>query len=225
MFFGKRFSGYKGGPFSGLNILVLSIIKNHEDKNDKDESGITGYDIIQEINKQFKSMWKASPGTIYPLLGRLEKRGFVSFEEIVDENNRQKKIYTITKLGKERLKEVLKDNLEPSMNTLGDYIRTVIQTWLPGERSARVMSCFPFHCTPPRRKIDEKDYTIENKYHVETILKDLEYSKEHLIHRLNELENQITKYQEILEKIQTVRDKNAKIIPVGDGSDEEFDNF
>ena len=187
MFFGKRFSGYRGDLFSGLDILVLSIIRNRE--------GSSGYEISQEINKKFKPMWRASPGTIYPLLNRLDKKGFVEIEEFVDENNRQKKIYTITIQGIERLKEVLKDNFETSMNTLGDYIRTVVNAWLPHEKRIKgVMSCFPFHCAPIEKKIDEEDYSLKNIERIERILNDLQFSKERISMRLYEIEKEIKKY-------------------------------
>ena len=68
IFFGKRFSGYHGSSISGLEILVLSLVKNNPD--------ITGYDIIQEVNNKFKPIWKASAGTIYPLLDRLISKVF-----------------------------------------------------------------------------------------------------------------------------------------------------
>ncbi|MFW9784634.1 MAG: PadR family transcriptional regulator [Candidatus Heimdallarchaeota archaeon] len=209
MFFGKRFSGYHGGPFSGLDILVLSIIKNYE------STGISGYDIILEINQTFKPMWRASPGTIYPLLGRLEERAFVEAEEIIDENNRQKKIYKITKTGIERLEEVLKDNLESSMNTLGDYIRTVVQTWLPDEkRINRVMTCFPFHCSPHHREIDKEDYSLKNINRLERILKELKFSKRRLVHRLEEIDIEIESYQKVLDNLKNERDQKAKTIPI-----------
>jgi DNA-binding PadR family transcriptional regulator len=63
MFFGKRFASYHADSLSGIEILVLSIIKNH--------NGTTGYDIIQKIKEKFGGMWHASAGTIYPLLSRL----------------------------------------------------------------------------------------------------------------------------------------------------------
>ncbi|MFX1312263.1 MAG: PadR family transcriptional regulator [Promethearchaeota archaeon] len=217
MFFGKRFSGHRGGPFSGLNILVLSIIKNHD-------KGITGYDIIHEINEKFKTMWKASPGTIYPLLGRLEERGFVESEEIIDENNRQKKIYKITSIGEEKLEEILKDNFGPSINTLGDYIRTIIQTWLPEEQGIKtVMSCFPFHCGSHKREINEEDCSLENIHRIERILKDLKFSKKRLTHRLENIEMEIKYYQKILEKVNIERDRSAKTIPIVDGDEFEKD--
>jgi len=216
MFFGKRFSGYRGDLFSGLDILVLSIIRNRE--------GSSGYEISQEINKKFKPMWRASPGTIYPLLNRLDKKGFVEIEEFVDENNRQKKIYTITIQGIERLKEVLKDNFETSMNTLGDYIRTVVNAWLPHEKRIKgVMSCFPFHCAPIEKKIDEEDYSLKNIERIERILNDLQFSKERISMRLYEIEKEIKKYKDILEDLKKKRNANTKTIPIVD--DDEYENF
>ena len=215
MFFGKRFSGHRGDPFSGLDILVLSIIRNREK--------ITGYEIIQEINKKFKPMWRASPGTIYPLLNRLDEKGFVETEEFVDENNRQKKIYTITIQGIERLKEVLKDNFETSMNTLGDYIRTIVNAWLPHEKRIKgVMSCFPFHCAPIEKKIDEED-SLKNIERIEKILNDLQFSKERISMRLGEIEKEIKKYKDILEDLKKKRNANTRTIPIVD--DDEYENF
>ncbi|MCK4780383.1 MAG: PadR family transcriptional regulator, partial [Candidatus Lokiarchaeota archaeon] len=211
-----RFSGYRGDLFSGLDILVLSIIRNRE--------GISGYEISQEINKKFKPMWRASPGTIYPLLNRLDKKGFVETEEFVDENNRRKKIYTITIQGIERLKEVLKDNFETSMNTLGDYIRTVVNAWLPHEKRIKgVMSCFPFHCAPIEKKIDEEDYSLKNIERIERILNDLQFSKERISMRLYEIEKEIKKYKDILKDLKKKRNANTKTIPIVD--DDEYENF
>jgi len=216
MFFGKRFSGHHGGPFSGLDILVLSIIRNRE--------GISGYEIGQIINKKFKPMWRASPGTIYPLLNRLDEKGFVETEEIIDENNRQKKIYRITVQGVDRLKEVLKDNFEPSMNTLGDYIRTVVNAWLPHEKGIKgVMSCFPFHCASIQREINLEDFSLTNINRVERIMSDLRFTKEKLSTRLEEIDKEIEKYGEILKDLKVKREKNTKTIPIVD--DDEFENF
>ncbi|MFX1373063.1 MAG: PadR family transcriptional regulator [Promethearchaeota archaeon] len=216
MFFGKRFSGYRGDDFSGLDLLVLSIIRSHE--------GISGYEISQVINRKFKPMWRASPGTIYPLLNRLDEKGFIESKELIDENNRQKKIYNITLQGEERLKEILKDNFENSMNTLGDYIRTIVNTWLPHEKGIKgVMSCFPFHCAPVERKIDDEDYSLKNIRRVERIINDLQFSKERVSLRLDEIEKDLKKYREILEILIKKRSANTKTIPIVD--DDEYENF
>ena len=216
MFFGKRFSGRHSGLFSGLDILVLSIIRNQE--------GISGYEIIQKINRKFNPMWRASSGTIYPLLSRLNEKGFVGTEEFIDDNNRQKKIYRITVQGKERLKEVLKNNFEPSMNTLGDYIRTVVNTWLPHEKGIRgVMSCFPFHSAPTQREINQEDFSLTNINRVERIVDDLKFSKERISLRLEEIDKEFEKYEEILKSLKSKRDANTKTIPIV--GDDEYENF
>lgn len=216
MFFGKRFSGHHSGPFSGLDILVLSIIRNRE--------GISGYEISQEINKKFKPMWRASPGTIYPLLNRLDEKGFVEIKEFINENNRQKKIYRITIQGTERLKEILKDNFEPSMNTLGDYIRTVVNAWLPHEKGIRgVMSCFPDHCTPTQREINQEDFSLVNINKLERIIKNLKFSKERITIRLEEINKEIEDYENILKDLKIKREINTKTIPIVD--DDEYEKF
>jgi len=107
MFFGKRFSGHQSGSLSGLDILVLSIIENFD--------GISGYALIRKINEKFKDLWRASPGTIYPLLNRLTMKGYINIEAII-RNNRQLKLYRITESGKKGLKEILKNNLETIWN-------------------------------------------------------------------------------------------------------------
>jgi DNA-binding PadR family transcriptional regulator len=216
MFFGKRFSGYHGATFSGLDVLVLSIIRNGE--------GISGYEISQIINKKFKPMWRASPGTIYPLLNRLDEKGYVESEEIIDENNRQKKIYRITIQGEKKLKEILKDNFKTSMNTLGDYIRTIINAWLPHEKDIKgVISCFPFNCSPFHRKIDQNDFSLGNINRIEKIINDLKNTKERISARLHEINNEIDQYRQILENVKIRREKNTKSIPIVD--DEEFESF
>lgn len=212
MFFGKRFYGHKAGQVSGLDILVLSIIKNFD--------GISGYDLIQEINSKFRRLWRATPGTIYPLLNKLTENGFLSIEKII-RNNRELKIYRITNEGKKQLEDVLKDNLASSMGTLGDYIRTVVQTWVPNEENINeVMSCFPFHCRPRPREIDEEDCSLRNIERINRIIQDFTYSKNRLTHRLEEIDKRLSQLQELVEKLKSDREKKMKTIDIVD--DEEF---
>jgi DNA-binding PadR family transcriptional regulator len=212
MFFGKRFYGHISGQFSGLDILVLSIIKNFD--------GISGYDLIQEINSRFRRLWRASPGTIYPLLNQLTEKGFLTIEEII-RNNRELKIYRITAEGKSRLQKVLKNDLESSMGTLGDYIRTVVQTWVPNEENINEMiSCFPFHCRPKMREIDEEDPSLPNIEYIERLIRDLSFSKERISHRLEEIDRRLSHFQDLVIKLRNQREKELKPIKIVD--DEEF---
>ncbi len=216
MFYGKRFSGHQSGSLSGLDILVLSIIENFD--------GISGYALIRKINEKFKSLWRASPGTIYPLLNRLTTKGYINIEEII-RNNRHLKLYRITESGKKGLKEVLKNNLEPSINTLGEYIRTIVKTWIPNEeRIHGMMSCFPYHCEPSSRKINEDDYSLTNIERVNKVIKELDLSKHRLSRRLKEIDKTISEYKVLLNDLKKKREENVKIIEIVDDED-DFENF
>ena len=50
-----------------------------------------GYQIIKDLEAQFKGFYSPSPGSVYPILQMLEDRGFVSVSK------EGKKIYTVTK--------------------------------------------------------------------------------------------------------------------------------
>jgi len=52
----------------GLKLIVLKIL------NEKD---FTGYGLIKEIEDQ-TGFWKPSPGSMYPLMNDLLKKGLVS---------------------------------------------------------------------------------------------------------------------------------------------------
>ena len=214
MFFGKRFSGHEGGIFSGLDILVLSIIENYD--------GISGYDLARNINEKFNKLWHASPGTIYPLLNRLAKKGFIEMEVII-KNNRNIKLYRITESGQSRLKEILKSNLEPSINTLGEYLRTIVQTWIPNEDSIHsVMSCFPYNREHSHRSIDTEDYSIRNIERVKRILGELNFSKTRITKRMDHIDKRISHLEELLSDLQSKREKNTKTIEIV-GEDEYSD--
>ena len=215
MFFGKRFSGHEGGIFSGLDILVLSIIENYD--------GISGYDLARKINKKFNKLWHASPGTIYPLLNRLAKGEFIEME-VVAKNNRNIKLYRITQSGQKRLKEVLKSNLEPSINILGEYLRTIVQTWIPNEDSIKnMMSCFPYHREHPHRTIDEDDYSIANIERVTRILGELNFSKSRVSKRLDHIDKRISHFEHLLSDLRHKRKDNTRTIEISD--EDEYNDF
>ena len=215
MFFGKRFSGHEGGIFSGLDILVLSIIENYD--------GISGYDLARSINKKFNKLWHASPGTIYPLLNRLAKRDFIEMEEVI-KNKRNIKLYRITESGQNRLREVLKSNLEPSINTLGEYLRTIVQTWIPNEDSIHsMMSCFPYNREHSHRSIDTDDYSIRNIERVKRILGELNFSKSRISKRMDHIDERISHLEELLSDLQNKREENTKTIEIVD--DDDYSDF
>lgn len=214
MFFGKRFSGYHKGSLSGLDILVLSIIRNND--------GITGYDIIQKINRKFRGLWRGSAGTIYPLLSRLAEQSYVEITEIT-ENNRQKKIYQITGKGIEELKKLLSNNLIQSWTTLEDFVRTIAKGVPSIEKVVEGMfCCFPFHGHNHEEHIDRSDISMYNIEHIEGIINQLKHRKKIFEDRLDKINKDIDEYNSTLKDIKEKR-KNAKPIEILD--DDKYDNY
>lgn len=208
MFFGKRFRGYQTDTLSGLDILVLNIIKSH--------SGITGYEITQIINRRFKGLWRGSAGTIYPLLNKLAENGFVKIEEIV-EGHRPKKKYDITSIGERELKNVLNDNIFPSMHSLMDYIFTIVNDFPGIRRNVETMFCsFPYHKSVEHPKINKEDLSLQNQHLIENSIKKLEHSKKKLTERFNMIDKRITKFKTMIEDIKRKRKEKAKIIEILD---------
>ncbi|MFX1236139.1 MAG: PadR family transcriptional regulator [Promethearchaeota archaeon] len=214
MFFGKRFHGHQGTGLSGLDILVLSMIKNNP--------GISGYDISQKINAKFRGMWKASAGTIYPLLNRLVEKGYLDVEETV-ENNRQKKLYSVNKQGIEKVKDLIEINLRHSIDTLGDYMKTVMKA-MP--TSVSVDDCFcgwPSRDAPEETTIDEQNYSLENIERVQTLLMRLKKARDRFANKIKDLDSKIEKHETILEELKKGRREKAKPIEIVD--DDDFENF
>ncbi|MBN1800873.1 MAG: PadR family transcriptional regulator [Candidatus Lokiarchaeota archaeon] len=215
MFFGKRFHGHQGSGLSGLDILVLSIIKN----NPK----ISGYEISLKINNNFRGMWKASAGTIYPLLNRLAEKGYLDVEETVD-NNRQKKLYSVSSQGLEKVKDMIEINLRNSIDTLGEYMKTVLKA-VP--TSLSVDDCFcgwPSRETHQESTLDEENYSLDNIERLQTAIQRLKVAKERYSKRIAHLESQIISYEKLLDKLKKGREEKARRIEILD-EDADFEDF
>ncbi len=217
MFFGKKFFGYQGKTLSGLDILVLSIIKNKSD-----EKGISGYKLIKEINKLFGDMWKVSAGTIYPLLQRLDSKDFVEIIETV-EKNRNIKYYKITVSGKEKLTSILDNKLEGNFLKVLDYVKTVI-SGIPitfKQKFEDMCSCFPYHHKRHGFTIDEdmnnENISTLNLNKIDFQIKRLEKRKEHMNVEIEKIEMRIKQLKEIRVKLE----KNMKTIEISD-DEEDF---
>lgn len=85
-----------------LDCVILGLL-SHED--------LTGYEIKKRMDTALTYFWGASFGSIYPTLSGLVDRGFATREEC-GENKRNKQIYSITKSGREYLREWLKQPAE-----------------------------------------------------------------------------------------------------------------
>ena len=62
-----------------------------------------GYAIAKAIERQSEDVLQVEQGSLYPALHRLIKRGWISAEEGVSENNRRAKFYRLTAKGRKQL--------------------------------------------------------------------------------------------------------------------------
>jgi PadR family transcriptional regulator AphA len=70
----------------------------------------TGYELMLKI----QPFWQAKHSQIYPLLAALEKDGLVQYEEVVQSDKPDKKIYSITEKGQSELKQwIAQPSAEP----------------------------------------------------------------------------------------------------------------
>lgn len=74
-----------------------------------------GYQIIKDL----KDVIEISESTLYPILRRLEKNGYLTVYT-QEHNYRLRKMYSITREGKQRIEEYLKDLQE--LKTITHYI-------------------------------------------------------------------------------------------------------
>jgi len=79
------------GVKGGLRIIVMKILS----KGDS-----TGYGLIKKIKKE-TGFWEPSPGSMYPLMNELLKKGLVKCAK-----KKNQKIYSITSQGKKSYQKI-----------------------------------------------------------------------------------------------------------------------
>ncbi len=98
--------------------LVLSILSKGESY---------GYDIIQQVHLLSEGTIKWTDGMLYPLLHKMEKRGFINSEWKAAENGRRRKYYRITNKGKKQL---------ASDQAAWNFVTSIFdQLWKPAKNS------------------------------------------------------------------------------------------
>lgn len=100
-----------------IAILILLSKKPHH-----------GYEIMKQIKERTRGFWKPTAGGIYPILKNLKESGYIKGEWDT-KTRRKKRIYTITKTGKNVLKRaIIKENqLATTMKSLfEEYLKSVL---------------------------------------------------------------------------------------------------
>jgi len=84
-----------------------------------------GYDMKKSFELSFGHFFPAGYGSIYPALSTLARNGLVEFELVPQDGKPDRKVYTITRKGREALMEGLADP-NPSHKLRSEFLAT---TW------------------------------------------------------------------------------------------------
>lgn len=74
----------------------------------------SGYDLAKKFEASVGFFWKATHQQIYRELTKLEEQGWISAQVISQENRPDKKLYSVTELGKQQLIEWMVHKSEPA---------------------------------------------------------------------------------------------------------------
>lgn len=72
--------------------------------------GMHGYELKNAFELLAAEQWPLNFGQVYQTLSRLERDGFIESREVIQEEKPDKKVYYITDLGIDHLKEWLQDD-------------------------------------------------------------------------------------------------------------------
>jgi DNA-binding PadR family transcriptional regulator len=78
------------------------------------DSPASGYDLAKQFEASVGFFWKATHQQIYRELTKLEEQGWISAKVISQDNRPDKKLYSVTELGKQQLVEWMAHESEPA---------------------------------------------------------------------------------------------------------------
>ncbi|UCC73150.1 MAG: PadR family transcriptional regulator [Gemmatimonadota bacterium] len=79
-----------------LDMLVLKILSLEP---------LHGWGVSERIQQMSGEVFQVNQGSLYPALRRLKRRGWITSEWRVTENNRRARYYALTAAGRKRLAE------------------------------------------------------------------------------------------------------------------------
>jgi PadR family transcriptional regulator PadR len=107
-------------------VLILHLLESRPDH---------GYGLMQRIDALCAGLLAVNTNTIYPLLRRLEERGFIAgaWEH---PTKRSRRLYTITPAGRERLKRI-KADMRPYLDVIASAVERLRDELYRAPRQSR----------------------------------------------------------------------------------------
>ena len=108
------FSNITKNKLTPLEFTIVEVIFNSQ--------ALSGYDLILALNNHFAGTWEAKSGTIYPILSKLEKNGFLKSKMVKSPIGPLRKLYTLTKAGEELLKLKVNKNYSEQLFLIENFV-------------------------------------------------------------------------------------------------------
>jgi PadR family transcriptional regulator PadR len=103
---------------------------------------LSGYDLIRTLDRHFAGTWKANSGTIYPILTKLEKDGFLKSQKVKSPIGPLRKVYSLTEAGGEILKYKVNKNYFDQLKFIENFLIELssiyIHSFPEGEKEQRI---------------------------------------------------------------------------------------
>lgn len=117
-----------------LEFTIIKAIFNSKE--------LSGYDLILNLNKHFAGTWTAQSGTIYPILSKLKKEGFLKSRPVKSPIGPVKTVYSLTEAGARILTKKVNENFEDQINFIANFLIDLssiyIQSYPKAERNLRI---------------------------------------------------------------------------------------
>ena len=97
-----------------LEFTILEAIFNSK--------GLSGYDLIRQLNEHFAGTFEAHSGTIYPILSKLKRNGYLESKDIKSPIGPIRKVYFLTEAGAVILKYKVNKNFIDQLNFTRNFL-------------------------------------------------------------------------------------------------------
>jgi len=116
------FEAIKKNKLTPLEFTILETIFNKKE--------IHGYDLIDTLNQHFAGTWEARSGTVYPILSKLKRDGFLRTNQIKSPLGPIQKVYGLTEAGKKIIKRKVNQNFLDQLSFMQNFIIELASLYL-----------------------------------------------------------------------------------------------
>ncbi|MFX0132372.1 MAG: PadR family transcriptional regulator [Candidatus Hodarchaeota archaeon] len=114
----------KKHKLSPLEFTILQTIFNNKQ--------VSVYDIIEKLNEHYAGTWNARKPTVFPILSKLKRAGFLELKKVKIRGFPIIKVYRLTEEGEKVITTQISKNFEEQVqfirNTLIELIKTYVNS-------------------------------------------------------------------------------------------------